>query len=259
MLPRAWGLLRAITLWIDAETYHSQGSRGHSERNARGSVSRGTTTIKYQPNPKLEPAQFRFAVPETWLCPPIATAGAATGAGHGRPSRGTGTCGTHLDGHRGYDRANALDAHRRPEVGTPGGSRPTPGCTTYGFSKRCTRTATRCGRSSGTSRPGPPGRREACGSSMTRRRPRPTPDTRCMPSHAPRTAGCGTGNPTASRSYTWTGRQDRPSSARRASEGAADAGALARHADTVDARHCRVSSAAERPAGRAPRAPSPGG
>jgi hypothetical protein len=30
---------------------------------ARGSISRRTTTVKHQANPKLEPAQFRFAVP----------------------------------------------------------------------------------------------------------------------------------------------------------------------------------------------------
>jgi hypothetical protein len=56
--------VRAITLWIDAETYLIHKIVEDTPKGMpRGSVSRRTTTIKHQANPKLEPAQFRFAVP----------------------------------------------------------------------------------------------------------------------------------------------------------------------------------------------------
>ena len=56
--------VRAITLWIDAETYLIHKVMEDTPKGMpRGQVSRRTTTIKYQVNPKLEPAQFRFAVP----------------------------------------------------------------------------------------------------------------------------------------------------------------------------------------------------
>jgi hypothetical protein len=56
--------VRAITLWIDAETYllHKV-LEDTPKKMPRGTVSRRITTIKHQANPKLEPAQFRFAVP----------------------------------------------------------------------------------------------------------------------------------------------------------------------------------------------------
>lgn len=57
--------VRAITLWIDAETYLIHKVVEDTPKGMpRGSLSRRTTTIKHQANPKLEPAQFRFAVPE---------------------------------------------------------------------------------------------------------------------------------------------------------------------------------------------------
>jgi hypothetical protein len=56
--------VRAITLWIDAETYLIHKVVEDTPKGMpRGQVSRRTTTIKFQANPKLEPAQFRFAVP----------------------------------------------------------------------------------------------------------------------------------------------------------------------------------------------------
>jgi hypothetical protein len=56
--------VRAITLWIDAETYLIHKIVQDTPKGmARGSISRRTTTVKHQANPKLEPAQFRFAVP----------------------------------------------------------------------------------------------------------------------------------------------------------------------------------------------------
>jgi len=58
--------VRAITLWIDAETYlvHKM-VQDTPKAMARGTVSRRTTTIRHQANPRLESAQFRFAVPES--------------------------------------------------------------------------------------------------------------------------------------------------------------------------------------------------
>ena len=56
--------VRAITLWIDAETYLIHKIVEDTPKGMRrGAISRRTTTIKHQANPKLEPAQFRFAVP----------------------------------------------------------------------------------------------------------------------------------------------------------------------------------------------------
>jgi hypothetical protein len=56
--------VRAITLWIDAETYLIHKILQDTPKGMpRGSISRRITTIKHQANPKLEPAQFRFAVP----------------------------------------------------------------------------------------------------------------------------------------------------------------------------------------------------
>lgn len=58
--------VRAITLWIDAETYLIHKIVQDTPKSMpRGSISRRTTTIKHQMNPKLEPAQFRFTVPES--------------------------------------------------------------------------------------------------------------------------------------------------------------------------------------------------
>lgn len=58
--------VRAITLWIDAETYLIHKVVQDTPKGMpRGSVSRRTTTIMPRANPKLEPAQFRFAVPGT--------------------------------------------------------------------------------------------------------------------------------------------------------------------------------------------------
>lgn len=56
--------VRAITIWIDAETYlihkvFEDTPKGYP----RNEISRRTTTIKHRANPKLDPAQFRFTVP----------------------------------------------------------------------------------------------------------------------------------------------------------------------------------------------------
>jgi hypothetical protein len=56
--------VRAITIWIDAETYlihkvFQDTPKGYP----RNEISRRTTTIKHRANPKLEPAQFQFKVP----------------------------------------------------------------------------------------------------------------------------------------------------------------------------------------------------
>jgi len=56
--------VRAITIWIDAETYlihkvFEDTPKGYP----RNEISRRTTTIKPRANPKLDPAQFRFSVP----------------------------------------------------------------------------------------------------------------------------------------------------------------------------------------------------
>lgn len=56
--------VRAITLWIDAETYLIHKMVEDTPKGMpRGAISRRTTTLRHQANPKLEPAQFRFAVP----------------------------------------------------------------------------------------------------------------------------------------------------------------------------------------------------
>jgi hypothetical protein len=56
--------VRPITLWIDAETYLIHKVVQDTPKGMpRGSISRRITTLKHQANPKLEPAQFRFAVP----------------------------------------------------------------------------------------------------------------------------------------------------------------------------------------------------
>lgn len=56
--------VRAITIWIDAETYlihkvFQDTPKGYP----RNEISRRTTTIKHRANPKLSPAQFRYTVP----------------------------------------------------------------------------------------------------------------------------------------------------------------------------------------------------
>ncbi len=56
--------VRAITIWIDAETYlihkvFQDTPKGYP----RNEISRRTTTIKHRANPKLAPAQFRYTVP----------------------------------------------------------------------------------------------------------------------------------------------------------------------------------------------------
>ena len=58
--------VRAITIWIDAETYlihkvFQDTPKGYP----RNEISRRTTTIKHRANPKLAPTQFRFTVPES--------------------------------------------------------------------------------------------------------------------------------------------------------------------------------------------------
>ena len=56
--------VRAITIWIDAETYLIHKILQDTPRGMpRGSIGRRTTIIKHQANPELEPVQFRFAVP----------------------------------------------------------------------------------------------------------------------------------------------------------------------------------------------------
>ena len=56
--------VRAITLWIDAETYLIQKVLQDTPRGyPRGEISRRTTTLKHRANPKLDPAHFRFVVP----------------------------------------------------------------------------------------------------------------------------------------------------------------------------------------------------
>ena len=56
--------VRAITIWVDAETYlihklFQDTPKGYP----RNEISRRTTTIKHRANPKLEAAQFRYTVP----------------------------------------------------------------------------------------------------------------------------------------------------------------------------------------------------
>ena len=56
--------VRPITLWIDAETYLVHKVVQDTPKSMRrGTISRLTTIIKHQGDPRLEPAQFRFAVP----------------------------------------------------------------------------------------------------------------------------------------------------------------------------------------------------
>jgi len=57
--------VRPITLWIDAETYLLLKLVEDTPKNyPRGNVSRRIITIHPRANPKLEPSQFRFTVPE---------------------------------------------------------------------------------------------------------------------------------------------------------------------------------------------------
>jgi hypothetical protein len=57
--------VRPITLWLDTETYLLLKVVEDTPRKfPRGNVSRRIITIHPRANPKLEPAQFRFAVPE---------------------------------------------------------------------------------------------------------------------------------------------------------------------------------------------------
>ena len=58
--------VRAITIWIDAETYlihkvFEDTPKGYP----RNEISRRTTTIKPRANPTIPPAQFRYTVPES--------------------------------------------------------------------------------------------------------------------------------------------------------------------------------------------------
>ena len=46
-----------------AHTSYADSRMGLDEATRRGGISRRTTTIKHQANPRLEPTQFRFAVP----------------------------------------------------------------------------------------------------------------------------------------------------------------------------------------------------
>jgi hypothetical protein len=56
--------VRPITIWVDAETYLIHKILQDTPKGMpRGSISRRTTTLKHQANPKLDPAQFRFTVP----------------------------------------------------------------------------------------------------------------------------------------------------------------------------------------------------
>ncbi len=56
--------VRAITPWIDYETYIIHKIVEDTPKSMpRGTISRRTTTIRHRANPKLEPAEFRFAVP----------------------------------------------------------------------------------------------------------------------------------------------------------------------------------------------------
>ena len=58
--------VRPISLWIDAETYLIHKIVEDTPRGApRGSIDRQIFSIKYQINPKLEPAQFHFDAPES--------------------------------------------------------------------------------------------------------------------------------------------------------------------------------------------------
>ena len=62
---------RAITLWIDAETYLIHKVVQDTPRSMpRAAVNRRTTMIKHRASPTLEPAQFRFAVPRSSDSPP---------------------------------------------------------------------------------------------------------------------------------------------------------------------------------------------
>jgi hypothetical protein len=56
--------VRAITIWIDAETFLIHKILQDTPKGyPRNEISRRTTTIKYRANPKLEPAYFSFKVP----------------------------------------------------------------------------------------------------------------------------------------------------------------------------------------------------
>ena len=56
--------VRAITIWIDAETYLIHKILQDTPKGyPRNEISRRIMTIKHRANPKLEPAQFRYKVP----------------------------------------------------------------------------------------------------------------------------------------------------------------------------------------------------
>jgi outer membrane lipoprotein-sorting protein len=56
--------VRAITLWVDAETYLIHKIfQDTPKAMPRNEISRRTTTLKHQMNPTIDPAQFKFVVP----------------------------------------------------------------------------------------------------------------------------------------------------------------------------------------------------
>ena len=56
--------VRAITIWVDAETYLIHKVLQDTPKGyPRNEISRRVTTIKHRANPKLTPAQFRYTVP----------------------------------------------------------------------------------------------------------------------------------------------------------------------------------------------------
>jgi hypothetical protein len=58
--------VRAITIWIDAETYLIQKVFEDTPKGyPRNQISHRTTTIKPRANPTIPPAQFRYTVPES--------------------------------------------------------------------------------------------------------------------------------------------------------------------------------------------------
>ena len=58
--------VRAITIWIDAETFLIHKIFQDTPKGfPRNEISRRTTTIKHRVNPTLEAAQFRFVVPQS--------------------------------------------------------------------------------------------------------------------------------------------------------------------------------------------------
>jgi len=58
--------VRPITLWIDAETYLIHKIVEDTPKGMpRGSIERRTITLKYQANPRIDPAEFHFTAPES--------------------------------------------------------------------------------------------------------------------------------------------------------------------------------------------------